>query len=155
GYGYWLKFPDANLPVPSSGGNIPSVTFSVKQGWNMIGSVSSPISTASVTSNPPGMVTSQFFGYEGTYVVAETINVGHGYWVNVNENGALPLSSPVINPLAERIRIVPTAEPPPAPPRDETAAFNPAAPAVFSLSQNYPNPFNPSTKFEFRIAGPG
>ena len=35
------------------------------------------------------MVTSKFFGYNGSYKITDTIYPGKGYWVKTNQSGTL------------------------------------------------------------------
>jgi hypothetical protein len=151
GAGYWLKFPIAG-PVVIPGFSFSSQSVPVFAGWNLIGSVSGPIPTASITSTPPGLVTGNFFAYQGGYLIADTVHPGEGYWVKVSADGQLNLSSTGAAPAAGRIRIVPTTELPPPPPSDDPAASPLAGiPAEFALEQNYPNPFNPSTLIRYQL----
>jgi len=149
GIGYWLKFGSSqNVSISGFPRGVDSVT--VLAGWNLIGSISTSLPVANVGSNPGGIVTSQFFGYNaGGYAVASTVDPGKGYWVKVSQNGTLILSAS--SPPHALIRIVSTSELPPAPPGNETAGTT-EIPTEFSLGQNYPNPFNPSSNFEFRIS---
>ena len=90
GYGYWMRFADAEslglFGVPTKKQTIP-----VKAGWNLVGSVGSAISVSSITSDPPGMVTSNFFGYAGGYSTSDSIRPGKGHWVKVYQDGKLIL----------------------------------------------------------------
>jgi hypothetical protein len=149
GTGYWLKFPAAAL-VPMNGIPLNADTIPVLAGWNLIGSITAPLSVASVGSIPGGIVLSPFYTYGTTgYEQAGTIAPGKGYWVRAGQPGFLVLSS---SPLAmARIKIVPTDEMPPAPPDEVTAESEVEKPREFALAQNYPNPFNPTTIIEFRI----
>jgi hypothetical protein len=154
GAGYWIRFNSSANNV-FDGFTRVADTISVTSGWNLIGSVSRPIAAGSITSVPPGMVTSQFFNYAGSYQTSGTIEPGRGYWVKVNNNGVLVLSSSDSLSLLSRIRIQPAQERPPAPPPGDTASSVPSVPRENSLGQNYPNPFNPRTHFRFAIAGLG
>ncbi len=149
--GYWLKFSDTatfcmlGLPLATD-------TVSLSSGWNLIGSLSTPLATSTVTSNPGGIITSAFFGYNGAYFETDTIIPGKGYWVNVNQAGQLILSSSSSAISASnRIKIVPTNELPPSPPDGQTSNLKPLTPNQFVLEQNYPNPFNPSTAIKFEL----
>ncbi|HTK82221.1 MAG TPA: FG-GAP-like repeat-containing protein, partial [Bacteroidota bacterium] len=147
GAGYWVKFPTEDFPTPSSGGTLGSATRHVMQGWNLLGSISQQIDASQITSQPPGMITSQFFQYDGSYQTSATIDPGRGYWVKVNQEGDLTISSTEIGDPASRINIVPTVELPPQPP-----AISPASvPKIYVLDQNYPNPFNPATVIRYEV----
>ncbi len=150
GTGYWLKLGAPNLRFV--GFSVTSDTVQVRSKWNIVGSISVPVAVADIGSDPPGMVTSQFFGYAGTYVVADTIQPGKAYWVKVNQSGELILSSsPGMAKAGERIQIVATDELPPPPPGGEVNPNNPITPGEFLLEQNYPNPFNPSTVISYQL----
>ncbi|MGA2625024.1 MAG: T9SS type A sorting domain-containing protein [Bacteroidota bacterium] len=150
GVGYWLKF---------SGGQSVRITglvrtrdsISVQAGWNIIGSISSPVAVASLGSSPGGIVASQFFGYSSGYHVTDTIQPGKGYWVKVYQSGKLILASTGELVPSTRIRIVPDGENPPAPPGEEVSNLKSEIPNRFALQQNYPNPFNPTTVISYQL----
>ena len=154
GTGYWLRF-NGDHDISMSGTGILTDTIGVTEGWNLIGGISLPLPVESITSIPGGLVTSQFFGYQGGYRTMDTIKPGYGYWVKVSGAGELILASTdqssVTNnsPAASgRIRIIPTEEQPPLPP---TGTGQLPVPKEFSLGQNYPNPFNPSTTISYEL----
>jgi uncharacterized repeat protein (TIGR02543 family) len=114
GLGYWLKFDSART-VSITGIFPASDSVPVSAGWNMVGSFSKPLATGSITSDPGGISTSQFFGYDSGYSTADTLTPGHGYWVKVGSSGKLIFSS---GTKSNRIRIVLVGDLPPAmPPR--------------------------------------
>ena len=77
----------------------------VNTGWNLIGSISTPLGASSIISMPGSIMTSKFFGYSGIYQMSDTIQPGLGYWVKVYQSGTLILSfAPVASPSA-RIKI--------------------------------------------------
>ena len=78
GTGYWVKFSGAQT-VDQTGLPLSVDTISVSPGWNMVGSVGSPISAAAITSVPPGIVTSEFFGYQSGYKASPTIDPRKAY----------------------------------------------------------------------------
>jgi limonene-1,2-epoxide hydrolase len=154
GKGYWLKF-DANQTVPTTGYDRTLDSIDVVSGWNLIGSLSAPVNVSGITSSPGGIATSPFFGYDGSYQIATTINPGKGYWVRAKQAGKLYLSTANALPQAGRIRIVEEGgAPPPRPPDQTDDVKGGSIPAEFALEQNYPNPFNPSTivRFELPVA---
>lgn len=153
GKGAWLKFDQPkNVTLTGSPSSIDSIH--VTQGWNMLGSISTPVAISSITSIPGGIVTSPFYGYDGSaYVLSDTIFPGRAYWVKVNQAGKLILSaSTVASSVTSKITIAMTPELPPPPPGHETSSDESGLkPVTFSLSQNYPNPFNPSTVIRYQI----
>lgn len=148
--GYWLNFRDSTT-VGLVGTPRYIDTIDVVPGWNMIGSVSQSIPTTQVSSIPGGVVTSQFFGYQRTYVTSNTIDPGKGYWVKVNLSGKLILSSSSMAAgEASAIRIEPISEMPPPPPSYEKVLAK-GIPMAYVLEQNYPNPFNPLTVIRYQL----
>ena len=86
--GYWMKHVGAN--TYNTGGEwpadgiilVPHNPISVSAGWNLIGGYDYNASTSGITSNPPGIIYSPFYGYNGGYYVADTLKPGYGYWVS-------------------------------------------------------------------------
>ena len=149
GAGYWLKFPAAGVnAIPIVGTQRMSDTVDVVPGWNLIGSISTPVNISGIVSIPPGISTSQFFGYEGSYVVSGTIEPGRGYWVNVKETGKLVLSAGS-QAQSGTITVIATSELPPGVPEDRVQGR--VLPTAYALAQNFPNPFNPTTTVQFDL----
>jgi plastocyanin len=112
GEGYWLKFAGAQS-VAFAGGVISADTIPVSQGWNIVGSLSFPVAAAAIQSDPGGLVTSSFYGYDEGYFTADTLQPGYGFWVKVGASGSLIMqASPLAAPSPLRIRIVPAEEVP-------------------------------------------
>jgi len=155
GAGYWLSFQLAASEVGFTGQLHTSAVVDVVEGWNLIGTISTPVAVSSIETNPPGIQAGNFFGYKhSSYVVADTLRPKYAYWVKMHQAGQLTLSSGSTVPSSSRIRIVPVpGELPPAPPLVDGVIGNrpPALPKQFALGQNYPNPFNPTTKVSFSI----
>ncbi|TAK60965.1 MAG: T9SS type A sorting domain-containing protein, partial [Bacteroidetes bacterium] len=88
GRGYWLKFHKAQS-VGLEGNTRILDTFNVNNGWNMIGSISSPVPTSSITQIPSAIVASQYFEYINGYIPDDSIKPGKGYWVRTSQAGKL------------------------------------------------------------------
>lgn len=148
GIGYWNKLKKPKLMF--AGNAVTQETLQVNPLWNIIGSISKPVAVSQITSDPPGMVTSQFFGYNGAYFVTDSLYPGKAYWVKVNQSGELIVSSsPDI--LTARINIVPLSETPPSPPDADVTSKIKSIPTSYALVQNYPNPFNPETEIKYDL----
>jgi len=150
GDAYWLKF-GSEQTIVIQGDTIVNQSINVQEGWNMIGSVSSPIAVSSITSDPSGLTTSEFFGYNQSYTRVDSILPGKGYWVKVQGSGTIFLSSTATRNIASRIRITPTDEMPPLPPALNGEEGIPVIPRAYALNQNYPNPFNSSTVIRYHL----
>ncbi|MBI5022441.1 MAG: choice-of-anchor D domain-containing protein [Ignavibacteriales bacterium] len=150
GIGYWVKF-DSPQTVAYAGTPITNDTIEVIDKWNIIGSISTPVAVSNITSEPGGIVTSQFFSYTGTYLSSDNIMPGKAYWVKTNQAGKLILSNSGSALHANKIQIIHTDElPPPAPGESESSTLL-KMPESFGLQQNYPNPFNPTTMIQFTL----
>ncbi len=51
GHGYWIKF-DSTTPALYTGSPISEDTINIKKGWNLIGSISTPVSVDSLVHTP-------------------------------------------------------------------------------------------------------
>ena len=149
GLGYWLKFPESQ-DIPLTGTPILAETVDVSAGWNMVGSISTLVLVSEISSIPPGVVTSKFFGFEGSYQQSEVIVPWKGYWVKASQPGQLILSSSGKLAPEARIKIIDNGELPPSPPDGGNHSTS-EPPGAFYLAQNSPNPFNPATTITFSI----
>jgi hypothetical protein len=101
GEGYWVKFgPAHNDSV--TGTPVAQDTFSIKAGWNMIGSITGSVDISSIVQIPSGIVLTPFFGFDGGYSPATTLEPGRAYWVKSSMNGQLVISSSSSRPVEAR-----------------------------------------------------
>jgi len=152
GIGYWMKFPGAGS-FGLAGDGVDAWSVEVDSGWNLVGSSCRPVGISGITSDPPGLATSAFYGYESTYFTVDTIRAGKGYWVfavqpgRLISDGSAPMNAAK---SASHIRTVLDASTPPPPP-SEVAGGARGVPQKYALLQNYPNPFNPVTSIAYAL----
>lgn len=91
GRGYWEKFPSAGTQSVA-GAALSSYNIPVVAGWNLIGSISFPVDTGDVESNPGDIRSSAFFGYPYTPLPSHIVP-GKGYWVKTSAAGEFVLST--------------------------------------------------------------
>jgi len=63
------------------------------EGWNLIGTLSTSVSTGSVTTIPAEIIESDFFVYSNSYLPVTTLEPGKGYWIKANQPGTLILNA--------------------------------------------------------------
>ncbi|MCF8304998.1 MAG: DUF4623 domain-containing protein [Ignavibacteriales bacterium] len=85
GEGYWLKFAEAQQVTVT--GQPPMADIPLMEGWNMVGIYDIDVNVADLVTNPPGIVTSSFFGYDDGYYFADVLHPGMGYWVKTSAAG--------------------------------------------------------------------
>ncbi|MGB9664548.1 MAG: MXAN_6640 family putative metalloprotease [Ignavibacteria bacterium] len=90
GKGYWLKF-NQTINKNLTGTPQTSVQINVKNGWNIIGPLHNNIPVSNITTNPPNIISSLFYGYNNGYQTATTLEKGKGYWVKVSANGTMTI----------------------------------------------------------------
>lgn len=91
GRAYWTKLADPIMHI--TGFLVPSDSIPLQQGWNLVGTISSPVATSSISTVPSNLLISSFFGYSGTYFLADTIKPGFGYWVKSLASGVMLVNS--------------------------------------------------------------
>jgi subtilisin family serine protease len=151
GSGFWLRLAN-NDSLGIAGTSLEVDTIPVQAGWNLVGSISAQVSVETVMSDPPGLTTSFFFEYTGSYVRASFITPGKGYWVKIDQPGRLILvAHPTPGALGGAgIHMEATNEMPPPPPMSGGYVHS-QSPKMYFLSQNYPNPFNPAAIIQYDV----
>jgi hypothetical protein len=90
GVGYWLKFPTLTTQK-MFGRRLTSKVVPVNAGWNLLGSITGPISTIAVIPNSGNAILSSFYKYQNGYLTSTSIDSGKGYWIKVRDAGTLTL----------------------------------------------------------------
>jgi hypothetical protein len=140
GQGFWLKHHGVeNILV--NGAQVGIRQIPLKVGWNIIGTVSRSVPVASVVSDPPNIVISHVYGYNGTYYTATELQPGNGYWIKASQEGRLILDISAAG-QGNLGKSGEGGELPPPPP-DEITSVRSSVPLDYALSQSMPNPANP------------
>ncbi len=103
GIGYWLKFAAPEV-VSINGNPIFDETIQVNEGWNLIGSISTPIVTSNILQSPSNIIQSDFFSYDLSYNPTDTIYPAKAYWIKTNQPGQLVLLSSIVTNKQANIR---------------------------------------------------
>lgn len=97
GLGYWIKFPSTQT-VSILGQARTQDTVSVARDWNIIGTLSSPVTVSSVAAQNAGIVAGSFFGYRHGYYIADTLEPLQGYWMKAKQSGGLMMNASLVMP---------------------------------------------------------
>jgi uncharacterized protein (TIGR02145 family) len=83
-------------------------TVHVKTGWNILGSVNGGAVPDILTTTPPGLILTAFFGYspDQGYKSTDTLQKGYGYWVKVSSDGIIVFSSAPMTDVCGAMRVV-------------------------------------------------
>jgi hypothetical protein len=107
GKGYWEKFA-ASGTSGLTGTPLTRDTIAVVAGWNMVGSISVAVDTATIVSIPPAIRASNWFAYSAGYTPATQIQPGSACWVKANAAGQFIMGGSALLSRGE-----PTAAPAP------------------------------------------
>jgi hypothetical protein len=95
GFGYWVKFPSAQS-LTMWGFPVVIDSPQVAAGWNLIGSTINAVPVSVITTSPPGILESSFYGFGPSgYVPATALEPGRGYFVKVSQAGRIIIPAPV------------------------------------------------------------
>ncbi len=86
----------AQFQAPVAGTLRTRDSVSVVSGWNIVGSISTPVDTNTIASVPPGLLASSWFGYSGGYIAVTQLVPGKGYWVKSDAAGKFVLANPLV-----------------------------------------------------------
>ncbi len=87
GLGYWVR-SDENEELVVAGNGLSETVYSLRRGWNLIGSLAAVVSVSSL-NDPDGILTSApIYAYsEGAYTETTSLAPGRGYWLFASDNG--------------------------------------------------------------------
>jgi len=92
GNGYWLRF-NSNGSTFLSGIVINEWIIEVSSGWNIIGGISTPVSVNDFILENNLILPETVFEFYGSYVNADILIPGKGYWIRTIQEGFITISS--------------------------------------------------------------
>jgi hypothetical protein len=92
GSGYWLRFEEED-ECTFSGVPIDNITVSLNEGWNLISGISTSVAINTIIDLNELIVPGTIYGFDGSYIEAEFLDPGSGYWLRSTGEGEVTLSS--------------------------------------------------------------
>jgi len=89
GYGYWVHLSNQET-IEFEGNLIEQIELILNQGWSLVSGIGYSMSTLLV-NDPQGVINSPWYGFDGAYYTADTIDPGYGYWVRASQPGTVTL----------------------------------------------------------------
>ncbi|MEO8231791.1 MAG: LamG-like jellyroll fold domain-containing protein [Ignavibacteriota bacterium] len=99
GKGYWAKY-NTEQTFQVEGNLVDPLNVIVNSDWNIIGPFDYNVPVSDITSTPPNIVATYYFGYNNGYQISDTLKVGKGYWVRTNSSGTLHLNNLLNTPIS-------------------------------------------------------
>ncbi len=94
GMGYWLKHNGDSVYSIEGILIVPHNPIPAALGWNLIGGYEEIVPTAGITTTPPGLQTGSVFKFlDSTYVIANELEPGYGYWIKLTGAGSINIPS--------------------------------------------------------------
>ena len=90
GVGYWMYFNEPHS-YQLCGRVIKTRDIAVNAGWNMIGPFEENVAVTSITSTPADILSPPVYGFDSSYVEADTLLTGDGFWAYMDQAGTLHL----------------------------------------------------------------
>ena len=94
GIGYWLRFPDGGTAI-ISGSTIHSLIISMMNDWNLISGISSSVPATSIQDPEGILLPGTLYEFDGSYIQAETLEPGKGYWIRSAGPGEIIISDDI------------------------------------------------------------
>jgi photosystem II stability/assembly factor-like uncharacterized protein len=89
GYGFWLKFPQAETFTVRGERRLIDY-MSVRTGWNLVGGFPDTVLASDLVSNPEAIMSSPFYGYDsGIFTQDDSLLPGRAYWLKSASDGTI------------------------------------------------------------------
>lgn len=92
GRAYWKKL---TTPNPSfTGIPISLDTIALTPGWNIVGTITTPVAVSAIVTEPESLISASVYAFDGmTYVFADSLRPGRGYWMKARQPGRVILGA--------------------------------------------------------------
>ena len=90
GEGFWLCDSSEHTQTVC-GDTMTGTGIPLRTGWNLIAPFHRPVPVGNITTIPPGILLSPFFGFTGVYSTVSVLQPGSAYWVRAGGDGILRL----------------------------------------------------------------
>ena len=95
GEGFWVR-DAADVVQEVCGDTSISIDVPVRAGWNLVAPFHRSVPVRNVSTIPPHILSSAFFGFSGYFTTATVLQPGCAYWVKVTTDGMLRMdNSPI------------------------------------------------------------
>ena len=88
---YWVNLAEGGSYTVEGSENVSSCSDTMISGWHLFGAPRGFTPVAEIVQDPADILTS-VFGFENGYYLANTMNEGVGYWVNLSTHGLISLT---------------------------------------------------------------
>lgn len=92
GRGYWLRYLNPAV-INFQGLPVTSLAINLRHDWNLIAGLSTTINIDEIADPGGILIPGTFFGFNGAYYPADSLEPGQGYWVRTNMDGQIVLGS--------------------------------------------------------------
>ncbi len=92
GTGYCLRFESEGTTI-LTGTPINSLTLELNEGWNLISGISISVAVNNISDPGEIIIPGTIYKYDGSYVQAQMIEPGYGYWIRTTESGSITISN--------------------------------------------------------------
>ena len=90
GVGYWLRFNNPGSEIVS-GTVINAMTLTLQEGWNLVSGITYPVEIDTISDLEGLIISGTIYGFDGSYVPAEVLEPGKGYWLRSSGDGVITL----------------------------------------------------------------
>ena len=90
GVGYWLRFNNPGSEIVS-GAIINEMTLTLREGWNLISGITYAVEIETISDPEELIISGTIYGFDGSYVPAEVLEPGNGYWLRSIGDGVITL----------------------------------------------------------------